>query len=64
MSGDYTKNTIGSALPCSHQVINCIKLDSLINHEGRFKNKDNYCCYLIVGSSVYWNASQFHSGHT
>ena len=45
MSGDYTENTIGSALPCSHQVIKCIKLDRLINHEGRFKNKNNY--YLL-----------------
>ena len=30
MSGYYTKNTIGSSLPCNHQVIKCIKLDRLI----------------------------------
>ena len=41
MSGDYTKITIGSSLPCSHQIIKCIKLD-----EGRFVNE--VTCDLIV----------------
>ena len=42
MSGDYTKNTIGSSLQCSHQIIlvQCLKLDSLIM-------KVDNCCLLF-----------------
>ena len=50
MSEDYNKNTIGSSLPCSNQVIRCYKVSKYL--KSQFISSYSFHCTINVYTHV------------